>query len=158
MFCIKCGTNLPENTAFCHACGATIGKEDQSIPTPADRAEELKYLEAKLKLHNMKVPAIIAAIPGVMLGFNMTSSMGMGTDQVGMVAYMVATLLFVVIGAYICACIPYAWSILPFQAWGLYGLGIKLMIAVCLGFIVTPIALVLNLSKCRRYEQAHGLR
>jgi hypothetical protein len=49
---------------------------------------------------------------------------------------------------------PYAWSVIPVIALGWISIIIKLCVAIFLGWIITPIALVYNLVQMKRYEKA----
>lgn len=44
MFCMKCGTKLPDDAAFCYKCGAKLPKiEDDKVDNGKEETEEIEY-------------------------------------------------------------------------------------------------------------------
>ncbi len=54
---------------------------------------------------------------------------------------------------YVCAGVPYAWKLIPFLPLGIAALVIKFVIAVILGWFITPIALIYNFIQLQEYTK-----
>lgn len=98
---------------------------------------EAEYLCFKEKLRNI----IIMIIIGFIIGFALGIAIGAGAF---------GGILFGIL----LAGMPYAWSVIPVWAIGWLAIVIKLIVAICLGWAITPISLIYNLVQMKRYEKA----
>lgn len=98
---------------------------------------EVEYVRFKDKLRSGIIMIIVGLVIGVVLGIWLGGGIG--------VAVMMGIM---------CAGMPYAWSVIPVIAIGWLSIIIKFVVAVFLGWIVTPIALVYNFIQMKRYEKA----
>ena len=92
---------------------------------------EEEYLVFKKSVRGIVIKTIIGAVIGFFVG-------------VSNGAPLTFTFLF--------AGFPYAWSVLPFSAWGIVGIIIKFIVAWIAGWIVTPVAFIYNYSQMKKYE------
>lgn len=60
MFCTKCGTEIPENTAFCPTCATPANVQSQDQPAWAQ--QNVDSLRQPVKVTNWLVPAIISTL------------------------------------------------------------------------------------------------
>lgn len=93
---------------------------------------EEEYLAFKQSVRGIVIKTIIGAVVGFFIGISIGD---------GLLTY---TLLF--------AGLPYAWSVLPFSAWGIVGIIIKFTVAMIGGWIITPVAFIYNYSQMKKYE------
>ncbi|WP_455136315.1 zinc-ribbon domain-containing protein [Thermophilibacter sp.] len=62
MFCPRCGSELPDGARFCSRCGATLGGEKPTAPTPAPAQQPTGP-----KPRRRRVVAVVAALLAVLL-------------------------------------------------------------------------------------------
>ena len=56
MFCVKCGTQLPDDAKFCNNCGASIGAAPAAEPAPV--VETAPVVEAAPKAEPVAAPVV----------------------------------------------------------------------------------------------------
>lgn len=98
---------------------------------------EVEYVRFKDKLRSGIIMIIVGLVIGFVLGIWSSGETG--------IAIMMGIM---------CAGMPYAWSVIPVTAIGWLSIIIKFFVAVFLGWIVTPIALIYNFIQMKRYEKA----
>lgn len=98
---------------------------------------ELEYLEFKRNFRKVFVYTIIGFFVGLIFG-KYNDAGWSGSIAIGIVL----------------AGMPYAWSVIPVFAFGIISIIIKLIVAVCLGWIITPIAFIYNFIQMKRYEKS----
>lgn len=97
---------------------------------------EVEYLEFKGKFRRVLIYTLI--------GFSV--GLGIGTYfEAGWFASLVFGVLL--------AGMPYAWSVIPFGVAGIIAIIIKLLMAIFLGWIITPIAFIYHFIQMKRYER-----
>jgi hypothetical protein len=99
---------------------------------------EMEYLNFKNKLRNIIIEIIIGMVIGLLVNKYI-----MGVDEISSYVFW----------AIMCAGIPYAWQCMPVFLGGIIGLMLNFVIAMILGWAITPIAFVYNLIQMKRYEK-----
>lgn len=94
---------------------------------------EMEYLKFKNDFRNCLIMVVAGFVLGAVLG------MMMDTNPI--------------IFGIVCAGVPYAWKFIPFLPLGIVALIIKFIIAVILGWIITPIAFVYNFIQLQKYTK-----
>lgn len=98
---------------------------------------EAEYLQFKDKLRSIIIKIIIGFVIGFIFGLWMES---------GILGGVIFGILF--------AGMPYAWSVIPVLAIGWAALAGKFIVALFLGWIITPISLIYNLIQMNHYKKS----
>lgn len=104
---------------------------------------EMEYVRFKESLRGVIIKIIIGAIIGYFVGGAMMAN---GSDP-DVADRIEGVLMF--------AGFPYAWTKIPVFAFGMISLIIKFVVAIALGWIITPIALIYDLIQVKAYEKRH---
>ena len=103
---------------------------------------EVSYLVAKEELKSTFISMIIGFIIGAVLAWVVT----MGSSESSGRIMMMVFIGLVLSGT------PYVWKHFPYIALGWLSLLIKLVVSVCLGWIITPITLIYHWIEVKVYE------
>lgn len=103
---------------------------------------EVSYLTAKEELKSTLISMIIGFIIGAVIAW-MTTMSGMDTRP----RIMITILLGLVMSG-----TPYVWRHFPYIALGWVSLLIKLVVSVCLGWVITPVTLIYHWVEVKVYE------
>lgn len=98
---------------------------------------ELEYLQFKGSFRKILIQTLIGFIIGMILG---------GYSDSGWFGIIFFGILL--------AGMPYAWSVIPVFAFGVVSIIIKIIVAICLGWVITPIAFIYNFIQMKRYEKS----
>lgn len=97
---------------------------------------ELEYWEFKGNFRKLLIQTLIGFIIGMIFG-----------------GYIDSSWFGIIFFGVMLAGMPYAWSVIPIFAFGFISIIIKLIIAICLGWVITPVAFIYNFIQMKRYEK-----
>ena len=102
MYCLQCKTQIPDDSDFCHNCGANVESQRKPVPAasnepravasratravreaaPGERPRS-KYVGASLVSGTLLLLGWLIAVAGVILGLGLTSLQDLGDEEVG---------------------------------------------------------------------------
>jgi membrane protein YdbS with pleckstrin-like domain len=95
MFCERCGTQLPDAAEFCTNCGTKIATGNRNVTTERIPDTDIQLrVQPTFKFGYMVLPSVI--IFGIFILF-ISLMMGMISAGVGLVVFLVSTLIMVII-------------------------------------------------------------
>lgn len=110
---------------------------------------EAEYYDVKKSLENKLIKLAIGFAIGVAFGIYICIDTASGFNIVG--------ILVIVICGFYFAGMPYAWSVIPVNAYGIMAILIKLFASIFLGWIITPISLIYTIIKLNSIKKQLGI-